>query len=260
MEVFYELSKSPPTHDFCNWLSRVSTLGDIQVRIVPGDRDLSPRDKYYGKEKRLWRIQNLLTPLAWLLPSVTDVSLGRGEQKHAYGHPGGPQAPCLRAPEHARKIVKQFLPPKVVTISLRNSDFEPERNTNNAEWELVCDWLSNKGYTPVIIPDAEADMSGRYRDIPYIHYRAASYHPALRVALYELAHHNLFICSGVQLLAMYCDIRLTSFKTHVPGIQCLGKEYMRKAGWSPEHKWPNKQVFWETDTSENVIQVLGRTL
>ena len=266
LEVFYDLAKSPPTHDYCSWLARceearlAAGADSLHIRIVPGVRRQSPRDVFYSQDRRYWRIQHLLMPLAWLLPSVTDVSIGEGEQTIAYIPPGGPKPPCLKAPAIALDIARKALPPKPVTISLRNSLFEPARNTDNAEWEIVAGWLQDRGYSPVIVPDAEADMEGRYTDLPFYHYRAAAYHPALRVAAYELAVTNLFICSGVQLLAMYCDIRLHSFKTYLPGIQCMAKEWHARAGWGPMHKWPGKAVYWEPDTAEFIISRLETVL
>ena len=267
MTQYYDLAKSPPTHDFVNWLARCEEARvaegaeSLAIRIIPGDRQQSPRDKFYSQDRRNWRINNLLTPLAWLLPSVSSVSVAEdGEQTLSYGHPGGPKPPCFKVPAIARQIVEAVIPKKAVTISLRDSLFEPQRNTDAEQWGVVADWIQERGYVPVIVPDAEADMEGRYQELPFFNYRAATYNPALRVALYEVAHHNLFICSGVQALAMYCDVKLHSFKTHVPGIQCLGKDYMRRAGWSPEHQWPGKRVFWEPDEADVIIPELEKFL
>lgn len=266
MEQFYELSKSPPTHDVCNWLYRCEEARiaakeeSLQIRFVPGVRDQSPRDRFYSQDKRYWRIQNLLTPIAWCLPSVTDVSIKRGEQTLRYYPPGGPKPPVFKAPKIAVDIVSKVLPPKPVTISLRNSLFEPERNTNNGEWWEVATWLQERGYSPVIIPDAEADLEGRYEPLPFFHYMAAAYHPAIRLACYELAVNNLFICSGIQLMAMYCDIKLHSFKTYLPGIQAMSKKWHEQAGWGPMHKWANKRVYWEPDNADFIISELEKTL
>lgn len=263
---YYELAKSPPTHDVCNWLVRCeeerikSGEDSLHIRFVPGVRDQSPRDRFYSQDRRYWRIQQLLTPIAWCLPSVTDVSISQGTQTLKYHGPGSPKPPVFKASKTALDIARKALPPKPVTINLRNSLFELQRNTDNDEWGVVAQWLQDRGYSPVIVPDAEADMEGRYQDLPFFNYRAAAYHPAIRLACYELSVTNLFICSGVQLMAMYCDINLHSFKTYLPGIQAMSKEWHARNGWGPMHKWANKSVYWEPDSADFIISKLEKAL
>jgi len=267
MEAFYELSKSPPTHDFVNWLQRVEAAreacGDkeLTIRIVPGDRRWSERDLYYTPERRTWRIDNLLIPLAWLVPSVVDVSRGNGIQTLSYANPGAPKKPFFKAPKLAKEIVSRLIPENTVTITLRNSDFDVRRNSRHAEWILVADWLKQKGLFPVFVPDAEADMRGLNPPIPYPSYLAASHNFALRLALYEGAKFNLFQSCGPLMTALYSEMSLMGFGLYIPGRPCNEKAHLRAAGVSPDHDWSTsahyKKLFWEEDTAENIIPVLA---
>lgn len=260
MEAFYDLSKSPATHDMVNWLVRAEEARiaagapDLQVRFVPGVRMTSIRDKFYTPERRNWRVQHLLTQLAWLLPSVTDVSMGSGEQTLSYANPGEPKKPIFKAPAHAMQIVSDMLPKNSVSITLRQSDFEPLRNSKLGEWLKVASWLKNNGYNPIIVPDAEADMRGMCEELPYYTYRAAAHCFALKLALYEQCPMNLMINSGTMLLGLHSDIRMMAFKLFVDGVPCCSESWMRKAGFTPDHNWgPHKHLFWEDDSARNIL-------
>ena len=267
MEAFYELSKSPPTHDFVNWLARVEderkAHGDkeLAVRIVPGQRNWSERDKHYSQERREWRIDNLLIPLAWLVPSVVDARRGTGTQTISYAQPGAPKKPFFKAPKLAKEIVSRLIPANTVAITLRNSDFDPLRNSKHNELMWVAEWLKQKGLFPIFVPDAEADMRGLNPPIPFPIYPAASHNFALRLALYEAAKLNLFPCDGTLAMALYSEVSLMAFGLYIPSRPCNQKDYLRAAGVSPEHDWSTppyyKRLFWEDGTADNIIPVLA---
>ena len=268
MRAAYDLAKSPPTHDFVNWLARAEAAriaaGEdaLEVAIVPGVRRISPRDFAYTQERRAWRIQHLLAPLAWLMPSVASVVVvEEGEQQLSYGNPGRPLAPIFRAPAHALEQVRAWLPANAVTITLRESDFEPVRNTSRNDWLRVAVWLKANGYEPVIIPDAEAEMRGE--DFPAGHgrvYHAAAHCVGLRLALYELASMNLMTNSGVMVMALHADVPLMCFRLEVPEVPCCHREHLVRSGFSPAHDWSTnrhaKRLFWERDTFDNVTRAL----
>lgn len=264
MEAFYDLARCPPTHDFLNWLYRAEQLrifrGDehLQVRFVKGYRKQSPRDLYYGHDRRDWRIQNLLMPLAWLLPSVDDVSMGNVPGKDiSYLNPGKPVSPILKAPKQAVEYVKGWkLQEPYVTISLRQSDFEDCRNTLDREWEPASKVLEAMGYSIFVIQDGELALRKP------IMADAASQNPAIKLALWEGAAMNLMINSGPMVMALYADVPMLAWKCEVPGIQCGTRDHMSKSGFGPDHDWSTprniRRMFWEPDTFENIVPVLEK--
>lgn len=267
MEAFYDLSVSPPTHDLLNWLARVEAErvkrgeDSLQIRFVPGIRHRSNRDYFYTVEKRMWRIQNLLMPLAWLCPSVTDVSISLGVQNHSYLNPGRVCKPMLKAQNYALEVVRSWLPDNAVSITIRQSAFEEARNSNIHAWTVAGEWLRAKGYAPIIVPDAEADMEGQYTDMPFRHYRAASYCPELRLALYESCRMNCITNSGPMLMMLYGQCPMLAVKMEVAGIQCCARDYLTRSGFSPGHDWGRgKTMHWQDDTAENVINILETIL
>ena len=270
MQAVYSLYQAPPTHDFVNWLARVNeerklvAAPTVDITIVPGVRMFSDRDKYYTQARRTWRIENLLMPLARLAPFVGNITLGDGIQHLSYGNPGRVMAPIFRAPEHAKQIVEKCIPKNAVTITLRQSDFEPSRNTNLAEWVKVADWLVAEGYTPVFIPDAEADMRCDSEPTGHAEYLPASHNFAMRLALWEHAKLNLMTNSGPMLLALHSDIPLLCFKLYVPQVKACQKPHLIASAFSPEHDWSTgahrKQLYWEEDTAKNIIPILAERL
>ena len=167
--AYYDLAKSPPTHDYVNWLARVEQeriktgAETVKIRLVRGTRLFSFRDYLYSQERRDRRVYELLFPLSRLLPSVSDVCMvDEGEETLSYHNFTEPQAPVLQASPIDRSIVSHFLKelPNPVTFTIRQADFEHERNTNNDEWRKVLMWLVERDYSPIVIPDMEAEMSG----------------------------------------------------------------------------------------------------
>lgn len=265
MIAVYDLAKSPPTHDFVNWLARAEAqriaAGDETLTIVikPGERRISPRDLAYSREKRAWRIRHLLAPLAWLVPSVVDVRVdGEGEQTLPYANPGKPVAPMLKAPQHALDTVRAWLPENAVTITLRESDFEPVRNTVREEWLRVARWLHEQGYAPIFVPDAERDMRQPGGMYPYFNYHAAAHCLDLKLALYESACMNLMTNSGVMLMALYADVPLLCFKLEVDEVPCCRRLHLLSSGFAPTFDWSTpknaKRLFWEPDTYDFITR------
>lgn len=268
MKVVYDIGKSPATHDFVNWLARVEKLRiarqeeELEVIIVPGDRQYSARDLEYSREKKLWRVNNLLFPLSRCLPSVKSVSLGSGEQTVDYTNFGRPQRPVLKAPLEARRIVSSYLKDckNPVSITLRQSDFEIERNSRLEEWGKVSRWLINNGFTPIIIPDAEALMRSSIYPLPVgEHYFAASLMPELLLALYEQCTMNLMTTGGRMVLALFSQVPLMAFKLIIPSLPCCTENHMRISGMAEDDDWgPLKQLFWKDDLMENILPELER--
>lgn len=268
MVIYYSLAKSPATHDFVNFLvraeeARIAEGAEyIDLKIVPGRRVQSPRDVAYSFERKVWRIHNLLMPLARCLPSVRSVSLGDGEQKLSYLNFKEPVPPVLEAPAVARSIVSAYLNgiEKPVTITLRQSEFETVRNSNLHEWERVAAWLINNGYTPIYVPDGEALMLGEAK-LFYKSYTPASMSPEIRLALYEQTVCNLMTTGGPMVLSLMSDVPLMAWKLIVSGLQCTTEEHMRRSAMSPQDDWgPYKKLYWEEDKAAFIIPQLKEWL
>lgn len=268
MEQFYDLAKSPVTHDFCNWLVRAeqerikSGEETLEVRFVRGRRYFSYRDYLYSDERRDRRVYELLFPLARLLPSVTDVCMvEEGAQALGYFNFSEPQKPVFRASEIDRSIVAHFLSEftNPVTLTVRQADFEPTRNTSNEEWAKVLLWLIQNDMSPIVIPDMESELTGRLTGLEqdFIHYPAAAFSPGIRLALYELSALNLMTTGGPMVLSLFSDVPMMAFKLIVPDIACCQPQHMIKSAMTPDSNWgERKRLYWADDTAANVIKRL----
>jgi hypothetical protein len=267
MRQCYDLSVSPATHDFVNWLARIEQRrvakgqSAIDVVIVPGDRRKTPRDLFYSQDQKMWRAHNLLFPLARCLPSVASVAFGRGIQTEDYINFPQPQPPVLKAPAHAAQLVRAFLRdrPRPVSVTLRQSAFEPTRNSNVETWELVCERLQANGYSPVIVPDAEALMTGTSAMFEYVRtsfcaYPAASLHPELLLALYEQCEANLMTNNGRMVMALFAECALMAWKIIIAGLPCCNEPHVRISAMAEDDDWgPRKHLYWVDDDYDEII-------
>lgn len=268
MEATYDLGQSPATHDFVNWLARAEAkrierdAPGLDIQLKRGKRMVTPRDFAYDTHIVDWRMKNLLTPLAWLLPSVRSVTItDHGQQDWGYGNPGRAMPPILKAPAHAVKMVQQWMDPKAVIIHIRESKFEPARNSHIWDWHCVAGWLRANKYEPMFIPDAECEMHGSIFDGAYFRIiHPAVHNIAYKLAVMQCAHANLMINSGAWVMAMYSHARVIGFKGYVPGVPCCSTMHMTMSGFMPPEKWEGKDNFFEDDTAVNIIPKLEQLL
>lgn len=240
MEFCYQLSKSPPTYDFLTflWYAEQTRLHygkqSLQIRIVLGDRLRVERDFYFQPERKTWRAQHMLYDLAWLMPSVTEVSVVNiGIQTVRYNMPGYPLDRCLKSSEMARKQVEKFLKnhPNPVCIPIRNYDYQKERNNNLTEWRKIVSWLKLNGYTPITVQDTEGLISGNICDLGGVDYWPASFYPDLRLALYEQCVTSLIMNQGPALLALMGNSDCFVFFDVYEHIESCTRKSYEKSGF-----------------------------
>lgn len=267
MRVYYELSRSPATFDYVNFLVRAEQLrlerqqDSISIRISYGEREQSPRDIAFGPERKVWRINNLLIPLSRCLPSVQDVAVGEGGQVLGYLPFKGPQKPCLKAPRPARGIVGKYLENCInpISITIRQSDFEHQRNSNVDAWKAVAGWLAGNGYTPIFVPDCEAELWGVSPEFGFETYTPAALYPEIRLALMEACFINLMAAGGPMEMALQSDAAVMIWKLLVPGLPMNSEQNIEKRGLL-KHWSQTKQFYTEPDDAGNIIPVLEKEL
>jgi hypothetical protein len=109
---------------------------------------------------------------------------------------------------------------KVVTISLREYAFDTARNSNINEWVRFARKIKEDGYIPVFIPDIDRNNWNTCELKEFLVFTEASFSINLRASLYELAHLNLFVNSGVLNLAIlnknvsYIAFKLVNEESH----------------------------------------------
>src|SRR5262245_19141868 len=77
---------------------------------------------------------------------------------------------------------------KPVTITIRESIIKPGRNSNIAEWKKAAEWLVEKGFWPLFVPDTEGPTQNF---APFDTFSGPAKDVDERLALYTLATLNL---------------------------------------------------------------------
>lgn len=260
MLAHYDLRKSPATWDYVNWLARSAAKADglLDVNIVMGTRDWSLRDKQVSKDRREWAARDLLPQISWLHQKVRSVSfVQEGTQTEGYDHLGYSPGPVFRASPFARETVAKYLRRfrRPVSISMRNSTFQPSRNSNWAEWHKVADWLIKNHYAPIFVPDIEDALTGSMA------YAPAALNADIRLALYEQCELNLMTNHGPILLALMSSAPVAAFKMTDPTIASASIGHMAQSYLHPKAKWGhNKRIFWMEDNAADMIPFIEKIL
>lgn len=271
LTAVYDLASSPPTYDFIMFLGeaeKARITGEythLDVIFQPGPmfgfRDDQLPPSVAEREAMLHRI---CVSACRLLPSVRNVEVLKERRTvegavfpanwtedfpaSHYGTKYGKSAVrCLRASESARKEVeKTFGGGKYVSITLRESDYWPERNSNVQEWERVEGWLSLYGYKVIWLPDTNKPRKFGY--LPAMH------DLDLRIAVYEKCEVNLMVANGPIALCLYSDCKYLMFKPVTESCKSTSAAFLKANGMDTGDQYgPNGRVVWADDDAETVI-------
>jgi hypothetical protein len=203
------------------------------VLIVPGYADglrdeIPAYHQAFPPTERKRRIDTLLRPLTTLFPAWTGFTLaldrsqalelaGRARHLHPRNyHPYAPQmlyvdarqrvlaeadpAPAFEVPaatvEKAETWARSLAGGRrIATLTLRDSPYQPHRNSRHAVWKACAERLLRTGWVVLTIPaeDATEPLPG---DWPGTVVYAAAVNVALRAALYQVADINLGVDCG----------------------------------------------------------------
>jgi len=298
LNVYYDLKYCPITFDFTSFLVTSNAIRQsigyktMGVTIVcDGFRKQSPRDLETTIEQKRWRVSHILSKLPFLIPEVDSVTVTdsplSGLQFPAFpgGYPPAPgtswEFPYLtsefiqfyntdinlrpfKSSEGAKKLINNLFDDNVITISLRNSKFVPERNSNLDEWYKVYQELKKKKFRPIVIPCFDDYMG----DKTFANYDWEIFDPAvidvdLRLALYEKAFDNLCINNGPSTLITQSDCRYKYFKFITEGVKNTSAEHHKLLfGINPgeNHAFAmesGQDLFWETDNADVILKALN---
>lgn len=273
LTAVYDLATSPPTYEFIPFLADAETVrvkggfDVLDVVFMPGpmhgfrDDNLPP-----DAVEREGMLHRVCVSACRLLPSVRNVSVLKRRQaiegdvfpaEWAEDKPVSHYGPfilkranrCLKATESARRRAKALVSGEYATITLRQSDYWPERNSNLEAWTLAASLLKSYGVTPVFIPDTQGEAPERYLSLP-----EASWDIDLRLALYEGAKLNLAVSNGPLVLMCCSEVPYMVFKMLTDGGHMATKAAFYKAHGIEvgDQFGPNGKIVWADDTAENV--------
>ena len=272
-------------------LARARGLAQLEIVFVPGRKDglraeLQSYDAVVDAEARRWRLHNVCIPLTALAPSCRGYRLcaTRQEAAAAYAQRGSAIFPdaydpafpvppsgkemtrfarqgeikVLASPPQALAYVRQWMDAhiggrKLVTITLRDYAYMPERNSNFAAWGAFARELDPAEYAVAIVPDTDAAMRpARPEFAGLTEFREACWNVALRSALYELAWLNLGSSGGPMGVAWFnAKTRYLMFKIVVPDVPQATAAFLidrgYKIGEPPPFIGRYQKWVWEPD-------------
>ncbi|CAA7612133.1 hypothetical protein [Magnetospirillum sp. UT-4] len=262
----------------------------IQFVVVPGRSDgLRDEEEVYeaavDRDDRHWRLFNLIMPAfslagpcGILLAADRDVAAGvfhrQAEVFPPLYHPRQPFFPIpadllqqaregadcalLTAPAAARRWVARWAKAesgarRLITITLREYEFMPARNSNLAAWAQFARELDPNRWAVVFLRDTARtadppppELAG-LRILP-----EASWVVSLRMALYEAAFLNLGVSGGPMMLCHFGGrTRSLMFKIITEDVPQSSTAYVTSLGFTPGETPPTaargQRWVWEDD-------------
>lgn len=164
----------------------------------------------------------------------------------------------LAASVEAHRFVKTWLDTfqvgrKILCITLRQYRFDPERNSNLAEWAAFLDRVDPAEFAVVVLPDTDHIVDFKTSQLgKYPCFEPACFDVDLRFALYEAAYLNMFVNNGPGAASMLDKkVRYLMFKILVPSVPHCTEEFLRwngfEIGKTPKFATPFQKWVWADD-------------
>lgn len=265
LTVYYDLSKNPPTYDFVTFLlwaecMRLDRKEDgVEIVILPGPKDGFRIDNLWPPKAETRRdlLNKIVLPMATLLPSCMGISSwsARPQKKpNSIGYGEYTIQFSMRYLEAMRRGLRPLRAPgqiirdeRLITITLREAEHWPLRNSNLPEWLSAAHHLSALGYEVIFVRDtlrADECLPGGYAGSQD---GFASRDMHARARLYASAALNLFVSNGPAWLALAMDVPAIIFRpaSGMPNGLRHGEQMPR----SPAYQ----QLVWADDTCDNIV-------
>lgn len=267
LTAIYDLAVSPPTYDFISFLSeaeyarREGSYTDMDIVFQPGPIGGFRHDGLPPSlVERESMLQRICIPACRLLPSVRNVTVLKARMKlegDIFPKNWQEDAPVsqygtkyihrsnrpFRASKKMTALVSKTFKKPYVTITVRESDYWPERNSNQLEWEKATDAIRESGFEVFWIGDTEKSTSIWSWDID------------ARLALYENAVVNLAVSNGPVILLYCSDAPYITFKIVTDGVHSSSADFLRGHGYEIGDQFgPNGVTVWEDDKADIILR------
>ena len=153
-------------------------------------------------------------------------------------------------------------PSKMVAITVRQSNIEPDRNSNLKSWLRFVREITKEGWHPVILPDTEQAIVHNAGDLGDLKvYWPGAVNLDLRVGLYSLAKYNLSHNGGPAALNFFMPesrylqwVPVDALPKVIEGEGEAGQERLfgLKKGEDYEFSNGQKKYVWEKATFTNI--------
>lgn len=269
MEVLYDLDTAPGSYDFLNNMlnaenyRKLRNYSRVHVHFKPGKNDgfRSVDVIDIGHEQKSLMLNKVARPMVEMFGFTEVDSVSENAMQFTYisrpstdiyretGH-----LPVYHASREATEWAQQFA--GVITITLREAEHWPMRNSDKAEWIKFSQTL--KGRVIFVRDTCKADepVEG-FETCP-----EASRDLHKRLALYRGARMNFFTTQGPACLTWFTkDIPYVNIYTPTPGYHCYDQAWLAEYhgvepdGQLPWHDPSKQRIVRMADTCENIASV-----
>jgi len=270
--AFYDFSVSPFSYDFLAFIGMARAAGCTETVFVPGERDYQK----CSPEQQRFRLKTLMVPLAEMSgtcivaktreEAITLVlpdcfPIGYTVEKPIMAHMFGQiirsgKGLWLKASPKAQQRVAAYLGQRrPITMTIRDSDIKPLRNSNLPEWLEAARQLQKDGHDVLFVPDT--DHPDRFFE-GFDSYPEAAIEPDLRAALYAHSLLNLGIGNGPMGLCFYSALPYFIFRMQDERFQECSADFLAKHSLpvGSQAPWcrPHQGIVWEPDESEVIVR------
>lgn len=244
--VVYDLRANPITFDFCAFLAstfilfRASGESSFDLAVIAtGFRNVTPREKSYTIQDRLWRLNNLISPVARacvpvrnfsIIRSQSDVNNSFASDTYPPGFNFAMPLPANYSPRLVSDLYKRtgIIPcifnstasarsavaarfargnRALITLSPRLASHDQSRNSQLAQWFSLYELLAKSGYQVVVIPDLDDALGDRLCwNYPWPIFEAAAFSLDIRIAVLQAAENNVISSGGMGAIATYSSV------------------------------------------------------
>jgi hypothetical protein len=249
--------------------------------------ELPAYEAAFDREARLWRMRHILIPMLAFLPSVRSFAVC-GTREHASALASGagniypddyrvflprqpgqsdihdrarcgtPIWPLLQATDHGRRLASEFLQRhakgrRAIVISLRDSDYAPERNSRIAEWIAFADGLDQNAFAPIFVYDTDTAVLRSPPDLSnHLVCEAATWNIEFRMGLYQIAWLNMAVMHGPMELCWYNERARYLLFIPVGSDHATSQATLVESGHRPGKDLafakPFQRIVWEAET------------
>lgn len=268
------------------------------VIIVPGPVEGFRDNNSYSIENKKWRTKNIIHSLTYLQPKCEGFYQCPSREEASrilekipknqilpFGYTvenpnnlyswketfkrisDGNNLQTLRSRYEPRRIVREWLANNcagkiVITITLRESEYEPERNSDISVWEKFSQEIDKNKYSIVLLRDQGRSLQDNteWKGTGVQFFEAAVWDVELRQALYEYADLNFMINNGPFVMAVFSEnIKYAIFRMVTEEIFVTSSEHLIRQGWTIEEDFPSsgllQRIYWENETLEKLLKV-----
>lgn len=268
----------------------------VRLIVVPapghGFRDLSVHSVDHSRH----RIMSIIAPALRTLPSCSGISImtdrksaeklvpENGAPVFPYGYTldrptryyswyntwdkvhEGKNVQSLRAPQDDLARVEDWLvknnlqDAKLAVITLREASYQKDRNNKIREWGKFCQYLTDKGYQPLIVRDfdkAYDPMPAEFAGYPTCD--LPNWNLNFRVALYERATVSFFVNNGPWVFGLFdAKVKFMAAKVITESVLVTSTKFRIEMGDEIGKNYrflqDRQRVVWENDDYDVLVR------